>query len=503
MTVKKALLVTCVLVCGACYYSLFFTSVPFQFLVGLINTHEDVSIIGVEGSLDSGISIRSISINGDDGGKFELENLIVDYETSELTDSNGTRLIVKNINLDKLDIVAAFTDSSRDDGSAENETESESSDESLELFVNNISIKNVSIRNTKDSEAFTLKNFSLKDLVINDETFTFQALDITSSLLELTAEAKQPGQTGFAMNFSGKLFQRADHLLKRDLDFNGSAYGDSNDFKIEVSALDGRSKMSFAPQVGALYRFDDLSLDRLIKRDWPISWIHGSFKQFEDDSTKLWVLSAVGKPRFRIGQEEFSIQTIETSQSGNATTILAVAKGLRGDVHVEWRTQINEEGVFTIHFPTVAGFDQKKRLSLALFNKPPNDLTQEERQKLSNTSMYLANFESEVPALKKTDLKKPAARVMIRPVQRAASQSPPDTGWIRQASYAGNCKKRPAGSTCLVFSDGYKWLIWHGVLPGGPDGSLHEGKKTSVVLSGPNALHHVLGTDLVRTVRRR
>jgi hypothetical protein len=114
-----------------------------------------------------------------------------------------------------------------------------------------------------------------------------------------------------------------------------------------------------------------------------------------------------------------------------------------------------------------------------------------------------SDLEPVVPTLKKRATKKPAAKVTVRPVQNAASPSPPDTGWIRQATYVGNCKKRPTGSTCLVFPDGYKWLIWNGVLQRGSDGPLHEGKKTYVVLSGPNELHHVLGTDLVRTVSRK
>jgi len=40
----------------------------------------------------------------------------------------------------------------------------------------------------------------------------------------------------------------------------------------------------------------------------------------------------------------------------------------------------------------------------------------------------------------------------------------PPTGYTEQESYSGDCYERPSGSTCLGYSDGYKWLIYDTVL---------------------------------------
>lgn len=68
-----------------------------------------------------------------------------------------------------------------------------------------------------------------------------------------------------------------------------------------------------------------------------------------------------------------------------------------------------------------------------------------------------------------------------------------------QASYAGDCGSRPAGSVCIEYEDGYVWLVYDSILGWGEDGTW-QGKKISVAKGFKADYHHVLGTLLVKQV---
>jgi hypothetical protein len=81
------------------------------------------------------------------------------------------------------------------------------------------------------------------------------------------------------------------------------------------------------------------------------------------------------------------------------------------------------------------------------------------------------------------------------PATTAAASSPEFT---HQPSYGGDCPHRPAGTTCVAFSDGYIWLVRDSI-GGWRDGQPYQGQSVQIAM-GAHDYEHVLGTDLVAVV---
>lgn len=74
----------------------------------------------------------------------------------------------------------------------------------------------------------------------------------------------------------------------------------------------------------------------------------------------------------------------------------------------------------------------------------------------------------------------------------------PCAGFVEQPAYTGNCRARPAYTTCFGFPDGYIWWVNDGV--GGADFSYQCGDRRVTVGRGSRAdYHHVENTLYVRT----
>ena len=73
------------------------------------------------------------------------------------------------------------------------------------------------------------------------------------------------------------------------------------------------------------------------------------------------------------------------------------------------------------------------------------------------------------------------------------------TEFNEQLSYAGNCLTRPAGSVCLGYPDGYRWLVYDSILGWGDIGPW-QGKQTLAAYGVKADYHHVLGTSLIKEV---
>jgi len=67
----------------------------------------------------------------------------------------------------------------------------------------------------------------------------------------------------------------------------------------------------------------------------------------------------------------------------------------------------------------------------------------------------------------------------------------------QQRSYAGDCSKRPEGSVCISYEDGYVWLVNDAII-GWRGGGTLQGKKIVVARGRRADYHHILGTQLVK-----
>ncbi len=89
--------------------------------------------------------------------------------------------------------------------------------------------------------------------------------------------------------------------------------------------------------------------------------------------------------------------------------------------------------------------------------------------------------------------------------QRTASPqvqaSGPPAGFKEQASYSGDCSKRPAGTLCLNFTDAYVWLVSDKVLKHEDRGTV-AGHNLRVVVGEKAEYHHLLHTKYVREVKK-
>ncbi len=85
--------------------------------------------------------------------------------------------------------------------------------------------------------------------------------------------------------------------------------------------------------------------------------------------------------------------------------------------------------------------------------------------------------------------------------EEAEEMESPPPGFLEQASYAEDCRSRPAGSVCLGFPDSYVWLIYDSVQGWDQGGSWH-GNEIVVALGFRADYYHILQTNLVKTVSK-
>lgn len=80
----------------------------------------------------------------------------------------------------------------------------------------------------------------------------------------------------------------------------------------------------------------------------------------------------------------------------------------------------------------------------------------------------------------------------------------PPPGFVEQPPYTGDCTKRPAGSTCLGFDDGYTWFFstWTDSVVVWSEAGTWQDKKIQVVNGQQADYYHILGTDLVKQVNK-
>lgn len=76
--------------------------------------------------------------------------------------------------------------------------------------------------------------------------------------------------------------------------------------------------------------------------------------------------------------------------------------------------------------------------------------------------------------------------------------TPPEDKYNEQASYDGDCEKRPLYSVCLSFGDGYTWLVFDAIV----STEMQESADYTIeIYRGEQAdYYHVLYTDFVRAV---
>jgi hypothetical protein len=80
----------------------------------------------------------------------------------------------------------------------------------------------------------------------------------------------------------------------------------------------------------------------------------------------------------------------------------------------------------------------------------------------------------------------------------AAIVEPPAPGYHAQRPYTGNCLRRPAGTVCVRFSDGYVELVHDSIT--GWDTIQQWGVDTQIAHGIDADYYHILGTNLVETV---
>ncbi len=79
----------------------------------------------------------------------------------------------------------------------------------------------------------------------------------------------------------------------------------------------------------------------------------------------------------------------------------------------------------------------------------------------------------------------------------SAQQSSPPTGYIEQEPYSGICVGQYQGLICIVFSDGYVWLL-PGYVFGNSENIQEDGKNVQVFAGNDLRYYHILKTNFVK-----
>lgn len=92
------------------------------------------------------------------------------------------------------------------------------------------------------------------------------------------------------------------------------------------------------------------------------------------------------------------------------------------------------------------------------------------------------------------------AEAYVDLVVSSGPQVTQNADFISQPSFAGDCRLRESGTTCVRYDDDYIWLVRDSVL-GWRDDTI-DGQPAQVAIGGAAEYQHLLGTDLVREVPR-
>ena len=75
---------------------------------------------------------------------------------------------------------------------------------------------------------------------------------------------------------------------------------------------------------------------------------------------------------------------------------------------------------------------------------------------------------------------------------------PAPEGYVEQEPYAGDCRSRPSGATCIGYDDGYIWLVYNAAIMGWDIRGSWQGHTIQVALGEKADYYHVLRTAYVR-----
>ncbi len=108
-----------------------------------------------------------------------------------------------------------------------------------------------------------------------------------------------------------------------------------------------------------------------------------------------------------------------------------------------------------------------------------------------------ARLQAEISNLRKENEN---LRSKVAQLEREKSSLSNKNGFVKQNSYAGDCRNRPLGTVCIAYDDGYTWLVRDSVL--GWDNTTWQGKKVRIAIGRKANYHHVLDTNLVKKVSK-
>jgi hypothetical protein len=94
-----------------------------------------------------------------------------------------------------------------------------------------------------------------------------------------------------------------------------------------------------------------------------------------------------------------------------------------------------------------------------------------------------------------------ATQAAQRTTSTQSTVSAVPAGFKEQASYSGDCSKRPAGTVCLNFTDAYVWLVADKIVKHEDRGTV-AGYNLRVVVGEKAEYHHLLHTKYVREVKK-
>ena len=87
----------------------------------------------------------------------------------------------------------------------------------------------------------------------------------------------------------------------------------------------------------------------------------------------------------------------------------------------------------------------------------------------------------------------------ITPTFNSTPKLEPPNGYIEQASWDGDCLKRPTGSECIIFGDGYIWLVYDSIHGWGSAGEW-QGNLIEVAEGSKADYYHIKNTNYVKRI---
>lgn len=357
------------------YYVIFHTAWPVRKVVDAFTEGSDVKIKGIEGSISSGFSVKTIRFPDEKGNVNEIDDIGFKYK------NEGDVFVINDIHVARAHI---YTDDLLDNETDDSEKVTSDSDidvagsnkgNDLNLIVKNVDISNVIIENTITGTKVEIEKISLDGFEsINNKT-KLGTLIVKSKNIDLEVKPVD-NSLDFATEhvIKGIIRKGIYKSIIKDITLNGSFKVTGKDsYKLALEMFDGKIKINNEkPQKINMMSVDNFTPNEYISTIFCLKDINFKFSS-KDDKGKADIAE------FKIGSKLFKVDKSLFEDLENKDLVANCNDG-----KIQYKCILNEkdEGLPQVTLSSNPEMTPKDILGMLLFGKKYIKLPASQKKKV-------------------------------------------------------------------------------------------------------------------------